>query len=257
MRAWMRSGVLGLVMVTLLTACAQPPRTAGTSAAQPQEPARSSALKRMTAVIRDVPPSFAIRRTRPDGYRGLDGIEELAHGGFSYLKPDGTRAAQLAEAVPTLDNGLWKLLPDGRMETTWQIKPTARWQDGTPFTTDDLVFTAAVEQDKDLEISFAAYSLVESITPVDARTITVTWKRPYIEADWTFSYRGAGLPLPKHLLERAYADDKATFLGIPFWSNEFVGLGAFKVQEWVQDSHVILRAFDGYEIGRASCRERV
>ena len=34
------------------------------------------------------------------------------------------------EAVPTLENGLWKVLPDGRMETSWRLKPGLVWQDG-------------------------------------------------------------------------------------------------------------------------------
>ncbi len=255
MRAWKRYGLLWFTTVLMLAACASPPQAGRSSARTESEPSKPVAFKRITLAIRDVPPSLVTRRTRPDGYRGLDGIEEMAHAGFTYLKPDGTRAPQLAEAVPTIENGLWKLFPDGRMETTWKINSAAKWHDGTPITTDDLIFTAGVEQDKDLEISFAAYELVESITPVDARTITVTWKRPYIEADWTFSYRAAGLPLPKHVLAKPYAEDKANFLGAPFWSQEFIGAGAFKVHEWVQDSHVVMRAFDNYILGRPKIDE--
>ena len=32
----------------------------------------------------------------------------------------------LAEVVPTIENGLWRLLPDGQMELTWKIKPSVR-----------------------------------------------------------------------------------------------------------------------------------
>ncbi len=250
MRDWKRGVVVGLLAALVLSACAPPPQAARAPDSSAREPARPIAPKRMTAVIRDVPPSFVTRRTRPDGYRGLDALEEMAHAGLTYLKADGTRAPQLAEAVPTIENGLWRLLPDGRMETTWKIKPTARWHDGEPLTADDLLFATTVEQDKELEISFAAYELIESIVAPDPRTVTVTWKRPYIEADGMFSYRGAGLPLPKHLLEKPYGGDKTNFLGHPFWSQEFVGAGAFKVQEWVQDTHVILRAYDDYVLGR-------
>src|SRR5205823_5284747 len=113
--------------------------------------------------------------------RGLDGVEELTHAGLTYIKGDETRAAQLAEAVPSLDNGLWKLLPDGRMETSWKIKPAARWQDGTPVTADDFLFTAGVEQDKEIDIPpYAEYELIEAIVAPDPSTIVVTWSRPYI-----------------------------------------------------------------------------
>src|SRR5207253_1830903 len=100
------------------------------------------------------------------------------------LKADGTRAAQLAESVPSIENGMWKIFPDGRMETTWRIKPAARWHDGAPFTSADLLFTSAIEQDKELEIPpYAEHELIESMTAPDPGTLTVTWKRPYIEAD--------------------------------------------------------------------------
>ena len=45
--------------------------------------------------------------------------------------------------------------------------------------------------------------LIERIATPDPYTVVVDWKRPYIEAEWLFSYRGAALPLPKHVLERA------------------------------------------------------
>src|SRR3989442_1314888 len=93
------------------------------------------------------------------------------------------------------------------------------------------------------------------MTAPDAQTLTVTWKRPYIEADGLFSYRAAGLPVPKHLLEKAFNDDKATFLGLPYWSEEFVGAGAYRVHEWVRDSHTVLRAYDGYVLGRPKIYE--
>ena len=138
MKRWKWNDLVWLATVFVLTACtAPPPPTASQAPANSSneasnEAGRPTAFKRITAAIRDHPPSFATRRTRPDAFRGLDAIEELAHAGFSYLKLDGTRAPQLAEAVPTLDNGLWKLFPDGRMETTWKIKSNARWQDGAP-----------------------------------------------------------------------------------------------------------------------------
>ena len=66
--------------------------------------------------------------------------------------------------MPTADNGLWRVLPDGRMETTWRIKENARWHDGTPFTADDLVFTTTIDRDADLPIlRHPGYASVESV----------------------------------------------------------------------------------------------
>jgi peptide/nickel transport system substrate-binding protein len=245
-----------LVIAVTLMACAPAP-TAGTSGKNDVATTTPAATKRITAAIRSVPASLVQQRTpRSPTVHGLDGIEELTHAGLTYTRADGTRAGQLAETVPTLDNGFWKLLPDGRMETTWQIKPTAKWHDGTAVTADDFLFTAAVEQDKELEIPpYAEYELIEMVTAPDPRTVVVRWARPYIEADSIFSYRAAGLPMPKHILERAVAEDKANFAGLPYWTDDFVGAGAYRVKSWVRDSHTILQAFDGYIFGRPKIDE--
>src|SRR3954452_12035656 len=204
-----------VVVVVLLGACAPPSAPAAGSRADIARPARA---KKITAVIRGAPASLVQQRTqRAGGIRGLDGIEELTTAGLKYVKFDGTRAAQLAEQEPTVENGLWRVLPDGRMETTWKVRPTAQWHDGVPFTTDDLLFTATVERDREVEIPpYAEYDLIEAITAPDAHTITVTWKRPYIDADGLFSYRNAGLPIPKHTLERSFGDDRSTFTSLPY-----------------------------------------
>lgn len=249
----MRVGLLVLATTMVAAAgCARPAPSRTAEPSQDSAPSTQQSFKRITSAIRGSATSLLQQRTdRGGSVRGLDGIEELVHAGLSHLRADGNRAPQLAEAVPTLENGLWKLLPDGRMETAWKIKPAARWQDGTVLSTDDLLFAATVEQDKDLEIPpYAEYDLIESIAAPDRQTVVVTWKRPYIEADAMFSYRTAGLPVPKHLLERPYAEDKTSFVGLPYWNEAFVGMGAFKVHEWVRDSHTVLRVNDDYIFGR-------
>lgn len=245
-----------LSAVVLLAACG-PGQPAATPGATGQESAKAAAPKRIVSVIRGSPVSLAQQRTQRGGsVRGLDGIEELVHAGLSFTKADGTRAPQLAEAVPTIDNGLWKVFTDGRMETTWKIKPNLLWHDGSPFTADDIVFTATVERDKDLEMPpYPEYELIDSVTAVDGSTLVLTWNRPYIDADSMFSYRAAGLPIPKHLMEKAFNEDKSEFLNLPFWNEEVVGLGAFKVREWVRDSHTVLRAHDNYVFGRPKIDE--
>src|SRR6185295_3378032 len=59
-----------------------------------------------------------------------------------------------------------------------------------------------------------------------------------------------GVPLPKHLLDQPFQDEKAKFTDLPFWTTDFVGTGPFKVKEYVRDSYVLLEAFDSYILGR-------
>src|SRR5262249_20331039 len=151
-----------------------------------------------------------------------------------------------AEEVPTLENGRWTLLPDGRMEMTWQIRSGARWHDGRQLTADDFTFTAEVGADRDVAIRRdLAYEFVQTVAAPDAQTVVVTWKQPYIQADQLFS----AFILPRHLLESAYRQDKANFPQLPYWTTEFVGSGPFRPVEWSGGSYVSLRAFDGYALG--------
>jgi peptide/nickel transport system substrate-binding protein len=160
----------------------------------------------------------------------------------------------LADAVPTVENGRWVLLPDGRMETTWHIRPNAYWQDGTPFTADDLIFTTQVSRDKQVgweyDAAFDAFDSIESSN--GGETVIVRWKQPFIEADTMFSHAVSGrtLPLPKHLLEDPYTRDRATLMDHPYWSEQFVGTGPFKLREWQRGSHLIVDANERFVLGR-------
>ena len=86
--------------------------------------------------------------------------------------------------MPSLENGLWKLLPDGTMATTWKIRPGAMWHDGVPITADDLVFTTKLDQDRNMLWPIhPIYAYVQAIEAPDPRTLTVRWKSTYILAD--------------------------------------------------------------------------
>ncbi len=254
------TSLLMLVLVVATTACAGPAsRPTGQQPADTGTQPRASTPKRVTLAIRGNPPNLGRERTHPSGsvssVPGLDALTELVHAGLTHPNDQGVLLPQLAEAVPTVENGLWKLLADGRMETTWKIRPAAKWQDGQPVTTDDLTFTTQVEQDKELPIpANAMYEMIERIETPDRQTVTVTWNQPFIEADRLFSY-AAALPLPKHLLERPLGEDKSTFFGIPYWTNDFIGAGPYKVKDWALDSHVVLSANPDYALGRPKIDE--
>ena len=70
--------------------------------------------------------------------QAIDITDMFVNIGMTVMDDQGVRQPALAEAVPTIENGLWKLLPDGQMELIWKIRTGAAWHDGTPFTADDL-----------------------------------------------------------------------------------------------------------------------
>jgi peptide/nickel transport system substrate-binding protein len=240
-----------LLMMSLLVACAPAaPRTS--DGATPAPNGSQAGPKRITAAINGEPVTLSLRvSTTQISVPGVNVVEQLLNASLTELTGTGRLQPQLATAVPSLENGLWRMLLDGRMETTWQLLPQARWQDGAPLTADDLVFTTVVDQDRELATGprAAGYAYVEEVVAVDPHTVRVIWNRPYIDADTMFT-TGFASPLPKHLLEEAYRGDKARFVNLPYWTQEFIGTGPFKIKDYVSGSNLTLAAFADYALGR-------
>ena len=242
MRFWMAA----LVSASFLVGACGP---ASDPAARQTAPSSvASGPKRITAAIMSNPPTISADNVAAGSgtYQGGDSLEELMNAGLSHMDELGRRRPQLAEAVPTLENGLWKVLPDGRMETTWTLRANAVWHDGTPITTADLLFTADLARDKELPVfEEPEWDYVESLEAIDSRTLVARWKSTYIRADnLLLSLR------PRHILERGFAEDKMSVLYHPYWNEQYVGAGPFRLKEFARDSHVTMSAFDGYVFGR-------
>jgi hypothetical protein len=119
---------LGLFL--LLVGCAPAtPRAPAQSGAEPAR--RAAAPKRITVAMLGVLPAFWDDIAARGGVvPGTGQFKGLASGGLIVLDETNAVRAQLGEAVPSIENGLWKVLSDGRMELTWRIRDGARWHDG-------------------------------------------------------------------------------------------------------------------------------
>jgi peptide/nickel transport system substrate-binding protein len=171
------------------------------------------------------------------------------HAGLTILDGQGNLTPQLAERVPTTDNGDWKLLPDGQMEVTWRLRPDVRWHDGTPLTAADFVFGLQLMQDDQLPTRpVPGIRLIGQAMAVDDHTLVLTWKQPYILANASNAMDLTAVP--QHLLAERYQGDKQAFANHPYWAREFVGLGPYRLGDWVEGSHVEALAFDQYALGR-------
>lgn len=233
-----------LTIAAVVVGCAGPGETGQTNemGAQPTAP------KKIVAAILGDPVVLDNRAELGGaGVPGTGDITNLMTRGLTGPSPSGRRPI-LADAVPTFENTLWKVLPDGRMETTWKIRESTRWHDGTPVTTADLIFTTQVVRDRELaNFRDQLHELIANVEAPDPRTVVVHWRSPFIEADRLFD--GSSKPLPKHLLEKSYLDDKVTFMQQPYWGEAFVGNGPFKLREWVRGSHVIVDANPEFVLG--------
>lgn len=243
-----------LVVVSLVALGCAPPRPADSSGNQSSAPVVTGP-KRIVAGMQGRPVSGYARLNVNGSERGNSEMAEMMHSGLVVTDPSGTVQPKLAEAPPTAENGLWKVLPDGKMETTLKIRAGADWHDGTPLTADDLVWTFRVLNDRELPIfRNTAYGLIDSVEAVDRQTILTRWKQPFIRAATMWS-EGLGTPLPKHILETPYAEDKANFVNHQYFQAEFVGTGPYKLKEWETGTRVLLQANDKYILGRPKIDE--
>src|SRR6266545_4652182 len=143
--------IVSIAATMLLAGCAAPGRGTTPPPGGEARPA-AAALKRISVGILGNPYTLsqAINTGGTGSVRGVGETEKIIHAGLVIRDGDGRLQPELAEAVPTLENGNWRLSADGGMETSWKIKPAAQWHDGVPVTAADLVFTLQVGQDKEL-----------------------------------------------------------------------------------------------------------
>lgn len=249
-RGLLRPPFVILLLATLAAACAPPPAGGSQTIG---DGARPAAPKRIVAAMRGVPLALYDPLTSSGGGQqpGSAEMSGLANLGLAVEDSSGVRRPMLAETTPSVDNGLWRVFPDGRMETIWRIRDNVLWHDGTSATAADVAFTARLERDTEMPWRLdAAYRFVDSVQATDARTVTVTWKEPYIRADQMLH-----AILPRHLLEDAYNRDKGAFLQLPYWNAEFVGTGPFRIKDWEHDIRAVLIANERYFQGRPKIDE--
>jgi len=186
------------------------------------------------------------------GAGGIGGLEHTYtfHAGLTVYDHQGNLTPRVAEKVPTIEDGDWKLFPDGRMETTWRLRPDVRWHDGTPATANDFVFGMGILQDRELPFrSGRAPSLISEIVAADDYTLLVRWSQPYTSAN---ASGPTDIPaVPTHMLGDLYnRGDKQALSNSQYWTREFVGLGPYRLTDWVLGSQIEATAFDQYFLGR-------
>ncbi len=247
-RLW-RTAVLGLILIA--AGCATPaPRTSSA----PQAAAPSGGEPGRTLVIVD--------RHEPQGLpekilaAGTSGTSRRLFNAYLAVNDvHGTPMPYLAEALPQLNTDSWRVFPDGRMETTYRLRPNLTWQDGAPLTAEDFVFALGVYKDSTLGVfSATPQNLVDEMEIIDPRTIVIKWRSTYPEAgDLT---ENTLEPLPRHLLEQPYSAIKQdpaardTFLNLPFWTSQYIGAGPYRLQSWTQGVQMEATAFPGHALGR-------
>lgn len=133
---------------------------------------------------------------------------------------------ELATEEPTLRNG--GIHSDGKT-IVYHLRRGVKWQDGAPFTADDVVFTyRAIMNPKNNVNSRTGYDVIRRIEKKDDYTIVVHLKHPwapFVASFFTMSSTAYPV-LPAHLLAQ-YPDINH----IPY-NQKPVGTGPFKITDW-------------------------
>lgn len=148
-------------------------------------------------------------------------------------QPDGTFVPILAAELPTEDNGG---ISEDLLTVTWKLKEDVVWSDGTPFTSDDVLFTWEAARDAANGSSVASdFDLITNIEIPDESTVVITYSAfnaGYIDQfPWI---------LPRHATGEVTEMREWAFNRAP------IGTGPFKIDEWSSGEYLQLSRNENY-----------
>lgn len=232
------------LMVVALSGCV-PPSSGGPGVAQPPSVVSPKTITIATLVPIPGFGPWDIGTTQG----GWAALGELASNGL-VTEGSGRPELRIAAQLPSFDDESIALLPDGRMQVTWHLRPDVRWHDGAPFTSDDLAFSVQMYQHPELPKGNTASTIgqIQRVETPDPLTAIITWRSAFAG--------GASLdlrtlwPYPSHLLGEAFQGDKQTFRGLPYFNTDYVGLGPFRLVDFGQGESQTFERFDNYYLGK-------
>jgi peptide/nickel transport system substrate-binding protein len=245
----MRARVSIVSLIIVLIGCAAPAAPGSEpQAAAPAVPAAAATAKpTVLRFAKEV--EVAEFASRLGGRQG--GAHRLVNAFLAQPDQRGVVQPYLATRLPSQDDGSWLVNPDGTMRTTWTLRPGVKWQDGQPFTAQDVEFAYRVYLDPEVTLVEDTFPerLMSGVVARDDRTVDVSWKQLYFRAGQP---EGPDLtPLPRHLLEDLYTRDKQAFNRSSFWTTEeYVGLGPYRVIKRELGVGVTLNANPDFFLGK-------
>jgi peptide/nickel transport system substrate-binding protein len=240
-----------VVSLLVLTACAR--AAPGPRLNEPADSgAQSLAGRVLTMAVRHEPTDFSpkIAQAAAGG-----SIKPLLNAGLVLVDDEEASRLQLAERLPQLNTDTWRVFPDGRMETTYRLKPDLAWHDGAVLTADDFVFAWQIYRHPGLgTFSPKPQDRIDEVAAPDPATVVIRWSSIYPDAG---ILNQEDFPaLPRHVLAESFAAFEADggkreqFLNQPYWTTEFVGTGPYRFERWEPGATLEVRAFDRYALGK-------
>lgn len=129
------------------------------------------------------------------GYKDYDAAR-IAYEPLADFDVEGNAIPVLAEEFPTLENG--GVAEDGR-SVTWKLRQNVTWQDGTPFTSADVIFTWEYASNPETgAVTVGHFSSVETIEAPDDHTVIIQFADQNPAGFEVFTGRN-GMVIPAHI----------------------------------------------------------
>jgi peptide/nickel transport system substrate-binding protein len=149
--------------------------------------------------------------------------------GLVDLDNEGNWVLELAAEFPSEENGTVEVTEDG-MVVTWKLRDGLKWSDGSPLTSDDLVFTWEVCSDETSGCAInAGFDKIERIETPDDVTAIVHYSEIY--PAWKAQFRNGILP-------RKGTGEPSDMLQWEWNRTVNPTNGPFIVDEWVASDHI-------------------
>src|ERR1043165_8444281 len=127
--------------VAVVAACA--PGASPSSQTAQRSPSQQDAGQRkvLNLGLRTILDGFSIAASATLAGGGLGYIEMHSQALFTSDRDTGRPIPRLLAEQPTLENQGLQVTPDGKMTSTYKLRPDVKWADGEPLTSHDLMFT--------------------------------------------------------------------------------------------------------------------
>src|SRR5437867_4500676 len=159
--------LLLISLTIVLSACSRAPAEPTISSGEPRS-AAAEPSRTLIFIGGRSPENLSTKPVRDTGGAGNPrGTQRAFNAGLALNDEHELPRAYLAEALPEVNTETWRVLPDGRMETTYRLRPNLTWHDGTPLTSADFVFACRVYATPDVgNPSAALLNFMEGVVAV-------------------------------------------------------------------------------------------
>ena len=209
-------------------------------------PADGYAKNTLVIGIRQYPANFhpSIELTSAKTY-----VLGLARRPLTAFDSNWRLVCMLCERLPTIENGLARIeksvgkngaVSDG-IAATFTLPQQATWGDGTPITSDDVVFTW--QAGRHLQSGFGKRSLFERITRIDV-VDSKTFTLHFGAVTFDFNDLGEFRLLPAHIERPIFERDPALYRANTAYDtdtgNPGLYFGPYVISDAARDSHIVL-----------------